>query len=88
VLGVTGETYDTIDGTLPELDSEVFPLAAGIDRYGMTMFNAMQLNRLADEFERMLFGSPPRRAKLLRELIDLCRQGAQRSESELWIIGD
>jgi hypothetical protein len=88
VLGVAGETYDTIDATLPELSFDSFPMLAGIDRYGETMFNRLQLSQVAVELERLLESSPPKRAKMLREVIQLCRAGATKSGAQLWVAGD
>jgi hypothetical protein len=88
VVAVTGETYDTLDATLPELAFEDFPLMAGVDRYGLTMFNRLQLAPLAGELEILLKDAPPPRAALLSELIKICHKGSQLSDVQLWILGD
>jgi len=88
VLGVAGETYDSIRTALPEVEFKDFPLSAGIDRYGKTMFNSTQMRWLAEEFERMLSDAPKEREKLLQRLIEFCNEGAILSECELWITGD
>ena len=88
VLGVTGETYDTADSTLPELAFDDFPLLAGVDRYGLTMFNRLQLVPLAAELERLLINAPAPRASMLQKLIHLCQEGARISEVQLWMLGD
>lgn len=88
LLGVTGETYDTIDATLPELEFDDFPLLAGVDRYGMTMFNRLQMTPLAVELDRLLVNAPAHRASMLRELIELCHEGSRISDVQLWMLGD
>ena len=87
-IGTTGESYDSIADGLPLVEFDAFPLAWGIDRDGITMFNPMQMSRLADEFRRMLPGATKRRTKLLQELIDLCVKGSSTGETELWFEGD
>jgi hypothetical protein len=88
LLGVTGESYDTLDAALPDVAAEDLPLLAGIDRYGNTMFNRLQLSEVARELETLVPGAPPRRLKMIREFIDLCRTGSEVSDAELWIMGD
>ena len=88
VLGVTGETYDTIDAMLPEASPEEFPLLAGVDRYENTVFNRVQLPRLETELLRLLDGAPDRRAKMIRALIELCERGSRIPDSQLWFLGD
>jgi hypothetical protein len=88
VLGITGEVYDELDAMLPEVSSETFPLSAGIDRYGRTMFNSSQMIALSHEFERLSLDAPQRRRKLLAALIDMCKEGALLSDCELWFLGD
>lgn len=88
VLGVTGETYDTIDSMLPETSPDGFPLLAGVDRYENTMFNRAQLPRLEAELLRLLDGAPESRAKMIRALIELCERGASLPDAQLWFLGD
>jgi hypothetical protein len=88
VLGVTGETYDTIDAMLPEVAADDFPLLVGVDRYENAIFNRIQMSRLEGELARLLNGAPERRANMLRALIDLCRQGSQIPDAQLWFIAD
>lgn len=88
VLGVTGETYDTIDAMLPEVTPDEFPLLAGVDRYEDTMFNRTQLPRLEAELVRLLDGAPERRAKMVNALIELCERGSRIPDAQLWFFGD
>lgn len=88
VLGVAGETYDTVDAMLPEVAPDEFPLLAGVDRYENTMFNRAQLPRLQAELVRLLDGAPERRTKMIRALIELCERGSRIPDAQLWFFGD
>jgi hypothetical protein len=88
VLGVTGETYDTIDAMLPDVNADEFPLLAGVDRYENAIFNRIQMTRLEGELGRLLPGAPERRAKMLRALMSLCEKGSQMPDAQLWFIAD
>lgn len=88
VIGLTGENYDTIPANLPEVDFETFPLAYGIDRDGTTVFNRVQMSKLAIEFERMLSDASKQRESLLLQLIEYCSKAQSVADSQLWVTGD
>ncbi len=90
VLGVTGEAVDTSDATLPELAFDEFPLLSCVDRYGYTVFNHIQMQRLAVEIEKLESSAPPQRKTLLGELRRLCEQGGNSPlpDVQLWFLGD
>jgi hypothetical protein len=88
IMGVTGEAYDEVDAMLPELEEGEFPLLSGVDRYGNTVFNGKQMARIAYEIKRLIPDAPPRRAKMLRELLMLCMEGAKVPDAQLWFLGD
>jgi hypothetical protein len=87
-LGIAGEVNDTIGTVLPDVSFDSFPLAAGIDHYGRTMFNQLQLPELTKELEQMLENSPTSLSATLNGIIELCREGAEISDAELWVLGD
>jgi hypothetical protein len=88
VVGATGEIYDTVDSMLPEVNGDEFPLLTGVDRHENTMFNRIQLPRVAFELERLLDGAPERRAKMVRALIELCEEGSRIPDVQLWFLAD
>lgn len=88
IMGVTGEVYDEVDAMLPALETSEFPLLSGVDRYTNTVFNGVQMARITDEVRRLIPNAPPRRAKMLRELLALCTEGAKVRDAQLWFIGD
>lgn len=87
-MQVTGETYDTVDATLPSVDSQKFPLLAGIDRYEDTVFSGPQMSMLVNELRGLLINAPPRRRTLLEDLIGMCEMGSKTPHAQLWILGD
>jgi hypothetical protein len=88
IVAVTGEVYEEIDAMMPPLSAGQFPLLSGVDRYAITMFNSLQMTRLSPEIERLLVDAPPRRAKMLRELQEMCRQGEEIPDAQMWFLGD
>jgi hypothetical protein len=88
VVGVTGERDDEIGGLLPDVGFDEYPMLAGVDRYGETMFNTQQMPWVAAEAERLAAGATPKLRKFLRELVALCEQGAPRAHMQLWFLGD
>lgn len=88
VQGVTGEAYDTVQHTIPELSPSRFPLLSGVSRYEDTMFNSLQMDRLPAEIEQLMAESPHERLSMLTKLIELCRAGSMAGDHQLWFIGD
>lgn len=69
-------------------DPGEFPLLAGIDPYGLTIFNDIQKSRLADELARYAEVAP---LDIYREVLDLAKLVRERSDRNgvyLWFIGD
>ena len=88
IIGVTGEVYDEVDAMLPILEASEFPLLSGVDRYENTIFNGTQMACITDEIRRLIPDAPPRRAKMLRELLTLCMEGVRTPDAQLWFLGD
>jgi hypothetical protein len=87
-LGVTGEVYDTLDATLPEMAQENYPLLSRVDRFGITVFQQTQLGTLGMELKMVLVDAPPKLAAVLRRVIDLCEEGSKVPGSCLLFLGD
>jgi hypothetical protein len=89
VVDVTGEESDDLNAAIPEVDFDEYPLLAGIDRYGETVFNGMQMERLLEEISRMRTQAPPPKVdKLLTKLAAMCAVGKERAHMRLVFTGD
>jgi hypothetical protein len=88
VLAVTGEDEGEIGALLPEPDPGEFPLLSSIDRYGDTIFNSIQMERLVLEIDAIRDVCTPRQAILLESIAGFCRQGLSRPHRYLWFLGD
>ena len=69
-------------------DPSEFPLLAGIDPYGITIFNDIQKSRLANELVRYAQIGPPGIKDEVLDLAEVVRQGSERDRGYLWFIGD
>lgn len=90
VVAVAGEASDAQSDALPEVPSREFPLLAGVDRYGTTTFNTVQMGMLSDELTNAIRLVAPgsRSEALLRRLAELCREGAEHAHWKLIFWGD
>lgn len=86
VLGGAGET--TPSKRLPDIAGDDFPLLRGVDEYGVTVFNSLQMTWILQEFDRLreTEGSPDQ-ARLLDEIVGLGRQCAARPHTYLVFLG-
>jgi len=77
---------DSLDRVVAASDRERHLLLSGIDAYGDTMINLIQLPRLTAELDEIVAGHPELRPDVLAlgELI----QEATRARGYLWISGD
>ena len=65
------------------------PLLAGVDPYGFTVFNRVQIdNQLPDEIEFMRARLTPERHRMLNELDRLLALARQRTHRYVWFQGD
>ena len=88
-----GETLVVLDEPYPEpaaaSDSSRFPLLDGIDPYGDTAFNRLQMPRLADELHDLLTPEEgSQHSSCLTQIALLCQRGATRPHQYLWFTGD
>lgn len=90
VVAMAGEASDGANDALPEFASRDFPLLAGIDRYGTTIFNTLQMELLIRELAGAIRLVTPgsRSEALLNRLAELCREGAKHAHWQLVFSGD
>lgn len=90
VVAVAGEASDAANDALPEFESRDFPILAGIDRYGTTIFNTIQMELLVRELTRAtrLVTPGSRSEALLHRLAELCRDGSEHAHWKLVFSGD
>jgi hypothetical protein len=73
---------------LDDVDIRTFPLFSGIDPYGHTVFNRLQLPRLAQEVKQLAGSVPDEHRAGLGELAALIDHLAGDCHMYLWFIGD
>lgn len=90
LVAVLGELTDLPGDKLPEVSYNDYPLLAGVDRFGRTVFNTTQMEHLESEVERLFVSldATSRAASLARGLIDMCRQGKSAAHWQLVVTGD
>src|SRR4051794_26258604 len=71
-------------------DEATFPLLAGVDLNGDTIFNARQMLRLIDEASRLLADTEVvgEAHESLLALAALCQEGQRPPHRFLWFLGD
>lgn len=70
-------------------NSSNYPLLAGVDPHGNTIFNARQMRQLSEEISRLLeddLSESERRG--LEGVIELCNRGQRPPHHYLWFMGD
>jgi hypothetical protein len=88
-VGLTGETYEDVRFMLPALDEREFPLLSGIDRYGTTVFNGLQCQRIANELARLRETEITNdQARLIDAIEAVTVQVTEKPHRLLWVIGD
>jgi hypothetical protein len=88
-LGTAGEAYDEVRYMLPSVDEHEYPLLTGIDRYGTTIFNGLQCERLGNELARLRGRGLTKEQSVLLDAIQfLADQVRERPHRLLWVIGD
>lgn len=88
-LAVAGEAYDDLGWTLPEVAFERAPMLGSIDREGITVFNALQCVRLAEELSQVSSSVLSRQQMtLVSALGDLCSDVGAVPHRLLWVFGD
>jgi hypothetical protein len=90
VVRSVGEYAEEIPSLfLTNLDPREFPLLAGVDRDEDAVFNRQQMKRFPEELERLLLNEPPpRRRRLIEQLIDLCQQSRGYPHPQLWFLAE
>lgn len=73
---------------LGSVDLTAFPLLSGIDPYGNTVFNCVQLPRVVLELRRLAWSLPDGVRVGVDDLADFVSQYADDSRLYLWFIGD
>lgn len=73
-----------------ELDPDRYPLLAGVDPVGNTLFNQRQIPRLEAEVSRLLHSEEcdAKARRSLHELQGLLRSARIQPHEFLWIVGD
>lgn len=69
-------------------DATAFPLLAGIDPYGVTIFNDLQKPRLVDELTRYVDVARPEIQEDVRQLADFVRKQIDQYRVYIWFISD
>jgi len=70
------------------LDDSEYPLLSGIDPYGDTVFNSVQIPRVVRELEQFVRVAPSALQEDVRRLIGFIQPYADRQRWYLWFIGD
>ncbi len=72
----------------PAADHVGFPLMAGIDPYGNTVFNRQQAVSLLAELRTWRATCDPEQADMTDEIIRLAEACRDQSHAYLWFVGD
>lgn len=69
---------------------EEYPMLAGVDPYGDTVFNGMQMRWLRDEVRKLLVDADleEEARSCLDEIVRLCEAGQSTPHQFLWFVGD
>lgn len=88
VLDVTAESWKSISTQWPETSFEEYPLLAGIDPDGRTMFNRLQMEFGINELKRLYQTTSSGRVGLIARVLEMSQRGVTMNDAELWFLGD
>jgi hypothetical protein len=89
-LAESGRPTGSTNPLAKAADATAFPMLGSIDPYGNTIFNRIQMMRLAEEVRRLIRAAEftPDERSFLEEILEFCAMGTAKYHRYLWFVGD
>lgn len=89
-LAETGRPTGRMTPLAKAADAATFPMLSGIDPYGTTIFNRIQMMRVTEEIRRLIQATEftPEDRSFLEEILEFCALGTAKLHRYLWFMGD
>ena len=89
VLARAGEIDGAVPGYLPDFENDLFPTIRYIDRYGNTVFNALQMQSVIPELEKLRErATTEAQRRVVDGVLDLARMCSEEPHLYLVFVGD